>query len=159
MRRRSFVTLLATSALVTATVGPATAAVSAVYHARLSGANEVPAIMTSAAGRAIFWLNSDHTELRYQVVVHTLDNALASHIHLAPAGENGAVVAFLFGPAAPGGRFNGVLATGTITAQDLIGPLAGTSLADLIAAIEAGNAYVNVHTIANTGGEIRGQIG
>ena len=95
-----------------------------------------------------------------------------SHIHLAPAGVNGPVVVFLFGPvAAAGGRTNGVLATGTITAANFTatGPLAGHPLSDLIAAFEAGNAYANVHTNdgvapAGTGpgdlsaGEIRGQV-
>jgi hypothetical protein len=77
---------------------------------------------------------------------------------------------FLFGLVAPGGgRVNGPIAEGTLTAADFIGPLAGMSMADLVAQIQAGNAYVNVHTDdgvapANTGpgdfpgGEIRGQI-
>jgi hypothetical protein len=62
-----------------------------------------------------------------------------------------------------------LLAKGTFTAADLRGPLAGHPLSDLIAAIVAGNTYVNVHTddgVAppNTGpgdfpgGEIRGQL-
>ncbi len=79
-------------------------------------------------------------------------------------------MAFLFGSVAPGGgRTNGVLAQGTITAADLVGPLAGHPLSDLISAMRAGNAYVNVHTNdgvgpINTGpgdfsgGEVRGQI-
>ena len=64
---------------------------------------------------------------------------------------------------------NGVLAEGTVTAADLIGPLAGQTLSSLMAQIAAGNVYVNVHTNdgiggVNTGpgdfasGEIRGQI-
>ncbi len=67
------------------------------------------------------------------------------------------------------GRMDGVLAEGTITAANLVGPLAGHPLSDLVAAIQAGNAYVNIHTNdgvapANTGpgdfpgGEIRGQL-
>jgi hypothetical protein len=63
-----------------------------------------------------------------------------------------------------------VLAEGTFTAANLVGPLAGHPLSDLLAAIQSGNAYVNVHTndgqgAANTGpgdfpgGEIRGQLG
>ena len=44
------------------------------------------------------------------------------------------------------GRFDGVLATGTITAADLVAPLAGHPLSDLVAAIQSGHAYVNVHT-------------
>ena len=67
------------------------------------------------------------------------------------------------------GRFNGKIAEGTITAANLVGPLAGQPLSALVEAIQAGNAYVNVHTndgVAPTntgpgdfpGGEIRGQL-
>lgn len=45
------------------------------------------------------------------------------------------------------------------TDEDLVGPLAGMTLEDLVALIESGDAYVNVHTVANPGGEIRGQVG
>ena len=83
---------------------------------------------------------------------------------------NGPIVAFLYGPvAAGGGRTDGVLAEGTITAANLIGPLAGHPLSDLVTALDTGNAYANVHTNdgvdgVNTGpgdfpgGEIRGPI-
>jgi len=59
-------------------------------------------------------------------------------------------VAFLYPEASPPilipGRFNGVLAEGTITANDLVGPLAGMAVSDLLAEMAAGNAFVNVHT-------------
>jgi len=51
-----------------------------------------------------------------------------------------------------------VLAEGTITAANLVGPLAGLTLNDLLDAVKAGNAYANIHTTQNPGGEIRGQI-
>jgi len=94
----------------------------------------------------------------------------ASHIHQGPAGLAGPPVVFLYGPAAAGaGRHDGVLSTGTITAANLIGPLANQPLSALLSLIEHGNAYANVHTNdgidpTNTGpgdfplGEIRGQI-
>ena len=100
----------------------------------------------------------------------SIENTVASHIHLGPPGVNGPVVVFLFGPAAPGGgRHDGVLATGTITAANVVGPLAGQPFSALVEAMRTGNAYVNVHTndgIAppNTGpgdipgGEIRADI-
>jgi hypothetical protein len=53
---------------------------------------------------------------------------------------------------------NGVLAAGTITASDLVGPLGGATLAELVDQIEAGNVYVNVHTTAYPAGEVRGQL-
>jgi hypothetical protein len=85
-----------------------------------------------------------------------------AHIHLAPAGENGPVVAWLYPSGPPPvlieGRFSGVLAEGTITANSLIGLLAGQDLSALIEEFEKGNAYVNVHTTQHPAGEVRGQI-
>ncbi len=140
------------------------------FVASLSGDEEVPVRDTLARGQAIFQLSKDGNELHYILIVANIENVVAAHIHLAPAGVNGPVVAFLAGPLTPGGgRTDGILAEGTITAANLVGPLAGHPLSDLITAMEAGNTYANVHTndgVAppNTGpgdfpgGEIRGQI-
>ena len=68
-----------------------------------------------------------------------------------------------------GGVHHGILAQGTFTAADLRGALAGHPLSDLVAAIVAGNAYMNIHTddgvAGNTAragdfpaGEVRGQL-
>lgn len=140
------------------------------FDAHLSGDQEIPARDTDATGHAVFRLDSSGTKLDYRLIVANVENVVASHIHVGALGENGPVVAFLYGPVpAGGGRSDGVIATGTITAADLVGPLAGHPLADLVDQMRAGTAYVNVHTndgIApiNTGpgdfpgGEIRGQI-
>jgi CHRD domain len=140
------------------------------FVAHLSGRDEVPSNESLAQGQAIFHLSADGTQLDYKLIAANIDNVVFAHIHLAPAGVNGPVVAFLFGPAAAGGgRFSGVLAQGTITADDLIGPLAGQPLTALVDAMLAGNTYVNAHTDdgvapAGTGpgdlpaGEVRGQI-
>jgi hypothetical protein len=125
---------------------------------------------TLAQGQAIFRLDSTGTVLSYRLIVANIENVTASHIHLGVAGVNGPVVAFLFGDVDPGGgRTDGVIATGTITGANLVGPLAGMTLSVLIAAMEVGGTYVNVHTNdgvepVNTGpgdfpgGEVRGQI-
>jgi hypothetical protein len=138
--------------------------------APLSGEEEVPARETHARGVAVFQLNEEGTELRYKLVTGRIDNVVASHIHVGPAGGNGPVVAFLAGPFAPGsGNFSGLLAEGIITTDDLVGPLAGQPLSALVEEMLAGNTYVNVHTNdgldpTNTGagdfpgGEIRGQV-
>jgi hypothetical protein len=140
------------------------------FNAHLTGGEEVPARETLAQGQAIFQLSLDSSELHYKLNVANIENVVASHIHLGPAGANGPVVAFLYGPfPTGGGRIDGRIAAGTITAADLVGPLAGQPLSALIEAMEAGNTYVNVHTndgVAPTdtgpgdfpGGEIRGQI-
>ncbi len=140
------------------------------FVAHLSGDQEVPLRETSAVGQAIFHLSEDGSSLDYKLIVANIQNVIASHIHLAPAGVNGSVVAFLAGPFAPaGGRTDGVLAEGTITAANLTGPLAGQALSVLVEAMRGGGTYVNVHTNdgvdpTNTGagdfpgGEIRGRI-
>jgi hypothetical protein len=89
---------------------------------------------------------------------------------------NGPIVVWLYpstavGVQAPlgGGRIQGVIAQGTITADNLTGPLAGHSLEDLLAAMRNGQAYVNLHTNDGVGatstgagdfpgGEIRADI-
>ena len=128
------------------------------YKAHLNGAEEVPPRDTHARGNALFDLSTDGTTLSYKLIVANIVNVTAAHIHLAAEGVNGPVVALLFQAGAPDGRSDGILAQGTITAADLAGPLAGQPLSTLIAAIEAGDTYVNVHTVTNPGGEIRGQI-
>lgn len=133
------------------------------FVAPLSGAEEVPAVATNARGVAIFQLSPDGTELSYRLIASNIENILQAHIHWpGAAGTNAGVVAFLYPDAPPAelipGRHDGTLATGTITSADLIGPLAGMTIADLVDGILAGNAYVNVHTTANPGGEIRGQL-
>lgn len=140
------------------------------FRAHLSGDQEVPGRDTDATGQAVFQLSRDGSQLNFRVNVANIDNVVASHIHLGPAGTNGPVVAFLFGSVPPaGGRTDGVLAVGSITAANLVGPLAGQDFSVLIEAMITGGTYVNVHTndgVAPTntgpgdfpGGEVRGQI-
>jgi hypothetical protein len=127
------------------------------FNASLNGGNEVPSVDTQAVGEVIVTISKDETKIHYKLIVANIENVTASHFHLAPAGTNGNPVAFLFGPNQEPGPVNGVLAEGDIMASNVIGPIAG-DLGTLIAAIRSGNIYVNVHTTANPGGEIRGQL-
>ena len=167
MKRR--IQLLLAFAAIALSAVPATAQLKRSYTAQLSGREEVPMRDTRATGHVNFKLNKEGTELTYKLVVGNIENVVAAHIHLGARGTNGGVVVTLYGPTDPGtGRKSGVLQEGTITAANLTGDLAGRTLLDLIAAFDAGNAYVNVHTDdgqAGTGragdfpeGEIRGQI-
>lgn len=133
------------------------------FRAHLSGENEVPPVETDAQGQSKFQLDRAGDELGYRLIVANIENVSMAHIHSAPAGENGPVVAWLYPEDGPPpelieGRFDGVLAESTLTADDLVGPLAGGSLADLVGLFRDGEAYVNVHTTAHPGGEVRGQI-
>jgi hypothetical protein len=140
------------------------------FVAPMSGVRENPPVVTDATGIAQFRLINAGDTLVYRLIVHNISNVVAAHIHLAPRGINGPVVVFLAGPFdSAGGPVEGLLASGQIESQNLVGPLAGQSLSVLIEAMRTGGAYVNVHTNdgvepTNTGpgdfpgGEIRGQI-
>jgi hypothetical protein len=148
--------------IISSSVSPALAAIDRNFTTHLTGDEEVPPVQTDAQGQAIFQLSKDGTELTYKLIVANIENVTQAHIHLGPIETNGPVVVWLYPDAPPAqlipGRFSGILATGTITADDLVGPLAGMSLDDLLDAMRAGNTYVNVHTSQFTAGEIRGQI-
>jgi hypothetical protein len=132
------------------------------FRAHLSGGEEVPPNDSRATGQAIFKLDRAGESIDYKLIVANIQNVTMAHIHLAPVGQNGGVVVWLYPDAPPmqliPGRSDGVLATGTITASDLVGALEDADLADLVEEMRTGNAYVNVHTSQFPGGEVRGQI-
>lgn len=132
------------------------------FRAHLKGREEVPEVETQAQGQAIFKLSRDGSSISYKLIAANVENILMAHIHLAPAGTNGPIVVWLYPSAPPPllipGRFSGVLAEGTITAADLMGPLTGLPLEDLVSAMASGGTYVNLHTQQNAPGEVRGQI-
>ena len=155
--------------LLLAVAGLASAGDNNNYAVHLDGATEVPANASLATGQAIFKLSPDGTSLDYKLIVANLDNPVAAHIHVGPPGVNGPVVALLFSGPPGTGTANGVIAEGTVTAANLTGPLTGQPFSALVAALNSGNAYVNVHTNdgvppTNTGpgdfpgGEIRGNF-
>jgi hypothetical protein len=139
------------------------------FVATLSGDQEVPARDTQAVGVATFKLRDDGTALRFKVNVANIDNVFAAHIHCGAVGVNGPVGVTLFMGAPAGSAVNGTLAQGTITAPDAGNGCGWVDLAAVLAAMDSGDTYVNVHTddgVAppNTGpgdfpgGEIRGQV-
>ena len=76
------------------------------------------------------------------------------HLHNGPAGSNGPIVVNLT-PQMQNGRVST-----TLVSEDVIGPLAGEAnpLLALLNEMAAGRIYINVHTVANPAGELRGQL-
>lgn len=145
------------------------------FGTHLKGRYEVPLRDTNAQGQAIFRVADDGQSVDYKLIAANINNAFMAHIHMAPPGVNGPIVMWLYPSTAPvpgplgQGRIDGVIAEGTFTAANLVGPLAGHPLSELLDAIGSGNAYVNIHTNdgvdgVNTGpgdfpgGEIRGPL-
>jgi hypothetical protein len=133
------------------------------FGTHLTGEDERPVVVTLAQGQAIFRLSDDGNTLSYKLIVANIENVTQSHIHLRSTGsETGPVAAWLYPSGPPAtlipGRSDGVLAEGEIVAGELVGPAAGWTMAQFLAAIESGSAYVNVHTTAHPPGEIRGNL-
>ena len=119
---------------------------------------EVPAVVSKAQSQATFKLSGDGERLSYKLNTSRIDGVRFAHIHLGKRGANGPVVAFLLPLQKPStGVVSGRLASGTITAANLIGPLKDKPLSELVEAMDSGAAYTNIHTDAFPTGEVRGQ--
>lgn len=112
------------------------------FKATLDGASEVPPTTGSGTGSATATLDTATGTLTWDVTYSGLSGpAMAAHIHgPAEAGKNAGVVV-------PFGK-------------DVASPIKGskTLTAPEVTDLEAGKYYVNIHTAANKGGEIRGQL-
>lgn len=134
------------------------------WSASLNGASEVPPVTTSATGSASFEAVGD-TAISYSVTLNGITGVTMGHIHAGAAGVNGPVLVWLLPPngtaaQAPSGAINGAAASGRIT-QAWIRGVQGQpaiSLDSLRRLMRSGNVYVNIHTSAFGGGEVRGQI-
>jgi len=145
-------------------------------HANLIGYQEVPSVSTPARGEFTAMVAPDDLSFDYTLSFSGLIGTVQqSHIHIAQRGVNGSIVVWLcqtattpapaavagLTPVCPqAGTVHGTItAANVITAATASQQIVAGELAEVLAAIRAGVAYVNVHaTPLNPGGEIRGQI-
>ena len=128
-------------------------------RAMLGGGNEVPGVSAGAHGEAVVTVDRSAGTLDYEVNIYNLPSGItASHIHAGTAGVNGPVVINFTVPFV--GQSGTFQLKGSARASELVArPETGVrSFDDLAFSIASGAAYVNVHTQANPGGEIRGQL-
>lgn len=130
------------------------------FRVTLSGDNEVPPVITDTSGSAILHVDRSLSEIRFKVDIRNGDDVLGAagaHLHCAPAGANGPVVAFVAGSAPPG--FDGDLQLrATLTDESIINPACGASIAELVGSMLDGHVYLNVHSTSQPGGVARGQV-
>jgi hypothetical protein len=120
----------------------------------LTGSEEVPPVETNATGMAdISAYTVAGDSITYNVNATNIKGVTAGHIHFGKAGENGPIVFTMFKYDPPKDE---VIETGTITADKLEGPLKGKQVSDLAFAGANGSLYMNIHTVENPNGEIRG---
>lgn len=116
------------------------AAFGANINVTLTGAQEVPPVTTSATGKGTVTIGDDKSVSGS--VTTTGVTGTAAHIHEAAAGKNGPVIV----PMTKSGDNAWTFAP-------------GAKLTDAqMESLKAGNLYINVHSDANKGGEIRGQL-
>lgn len=135
------------------------------FSATLGGFQEIPAISTDGHGTFAATLENDglHYTLRYWGLSGP---AAVAHIHLGRIHTAGGVSAFLCGAeggeACPSGAAGKVSISGVIAAEDVVGPtdqgIDPGEIDEILAAMGANAAYVNVHTALYPSGEIRGQV-
>ena len=124
----------------TAFVGCATIGADKSIKVTLSGSQEVPPVTTSASGSGTITIGEDKSVSGS--VTTTGVAVTAAHIHLGAAGKNGPVIIPL-----------------TKTSDNVWSVPAGAKLTDAqYDSYKAGDLYINVHSAANKGGEIRGQL-
>jgi CHRD domain len=128
------------------------------YTADLSGKDVVPAVETTATGSASFTVDATGTRIQFVLSVSNITDVIASRVHVGKPGSNGSGVLILYPGPTQSGTFTGSLSGGSFGPSALIGTLADKTIADFVALITSGQAYVNVGTVKNPGGEIRGQI-
>ena len=110
------------------------------YGLKLSGDQEVPPVSTAASGTGTIRVAADGSVSGS--VTTTGLNGTAAHIHIGAMGKNGPVIVPL-----------------AKTADGVWSVAPGAKLtADQLKAYQAGELYVNVHTDANKGGELRAQL-
>ena len=126
----------------------------------MTGSQEAPTpVMTDMTGNAEIVIEGGRLRFRLKVRNNTND-IFAAHIHCGPPGVAGPVGVLLFMGSFTDRR--GVLAKGVVSGHLPANDCGWTSVDDVAQAILDGNAYVNVHTTAESGGfpsgEIRGDI-
>jgi hypothetical protein len=147
-----------TTASSTSTTASTEPAMPTTFTAELSGAQVVPAVDTIATGTATITIDGDGARAHFRLTVSNITDVIAARVHEGKPGVNGQGLLILYPGPTQIGSFTGVLAQGNFNASVLIGSLSGESLAHLAVLLQGGQAYVNVGTIKNPKGEIRGQI-
>jgi hypothetical protein len=130
------------------------------FTAQLHGGNENPAIATASVGTATVTWNTATKTGTYAVTVYNMPVATTQgHIHVAAQGANGPVVVNFVIPGV-GAISNDYAFSNTFACSDVVNrpPQGINSCEDFEQSLLLNNTYANIHSTANPGGEIRGQL-
>jgi hypothetical protein len=124
----------------------------------LTSGEETPALLTGAAGTAEVAIDTAAKEFAVTLRVFNIPTTTtAGHIHVGPKGVAGPVVIDF---PAIAGRLGDFVTTFRVGEASFRASAVNgiNTIDDVIQAVANGNAYVNIHTTTNPGGEIRGQL-
>ena len=163
---RGIVTVMIGFALVMVGLAlPPTVSANTIYTATLSGSNETPPNASTAVGAIIVGLSGDTLTVAELFSGLTGGPAAAAHIHCcAPIGVAAIVaVPFTGFPAATSGFYTNTFDLTQASSYNAAfvtanGGTAATAEVALIAGLNSGLAYANIHNATFPGGEIRGQL-
>ena len=129
------------------------------FIAGLRGSNETTPVETITRGLFIMRFASDFSSADFRLRVTDGTGITAAHIHCAPDGVDGPIISSLAGDIPGGLNVDGLWINNVaLTDANIVDNTCGSNLQELADAAGAGQAYVNVHSVANPGGEIRGRI-
>jgi hypothetical protein len=125
--------------------------------ATLSGDQVVPPVNTKATGHATF-KHPDSTTMNYKVNFTGIIHPTGIGVHMGKTGSNGDLIVDLMKQAKIQSTNVGMIVTGSFTTQDLIGPMKGKTILELVDSMKSGDTYLSVDTEKHPTGEIRGQL-
>jgi hypothetical protein len=115
------------------------------FDAVLNGQQETPAVLVQAVGVASLKINASLDTVWYDVVATGLSGTItAAHFHLGAPGVAGAAIINIL-PGLVANRITGIITGSTLNTS-------------FLAQLLRGEIYVNLHTVLNPNGEIRGQV-
>ena len=183
MRRLLSSTLIAVAAFGIAATGAIAGDDELKFKATLGGAQEVPVpgVATESSAKFKMTINEEHSEASFRLKVFDGVDVTAAHLHCGLPGIEGPIVAVLYEGSPV--DVDGELAEGTLKDADIVpqppvddsrdlGPvncldrryeddaqdMPVSNIVSLVQSAQKGLIYVNVHTLAITGGEVRGQL-
>lgn len=131
------------------------------------GLFEVPPVDTDSLGVATFDVllptpegPADRARVEFVLFLFRGREITQAHIHCGEFGTNGPIVVFLTGLVENGHDVNGLwVANASFQENDILpGSECGDTMEEVLRSMREGNTYMNVHSVANPGGEVRGQI-
>lgn len=143
-------------------------------RATLKGFNEVPSVSTEGSGTFEAVINKNGDAIDFEITYSGIQGTVTqSHMHVGQRGVNGGIVLWICGTAtnpepatggntnvctSPDGHFTGTWRPENVQTLTNGQQINTGQLDEVIEAIRAGVAYVNVHSKLSPGGEIRGQV-